>query len=410
MASRTRSRAATASPLTLLDTLAHAPVAAALVVQALKRAKDRKALRLAHPQLRDAVGEATTKLLAKRSVPWRLLTPARWPRLKELTLSRPGLAALEALGAATWGGVCTLRLKYSSPYTDSRTALGPPYVRALAAALRRMPALRELELREVRLPDAAAEELFRVEAAPQLRSLTIQSVNLSPAAARMLAATGWRLEALDLTGNDELGAAAIAALLAAPTFALRFLALSRCRLDATSLLGVANAPWPLEELDLSGNDFSAASAAPALAALSRHRGLRGLSVGNCIFSTVSFNALVEAAWPALTSLIARGASVATAGPLALGAAAAAGFPVLEELVLPITVLDEAGARLLLSRRWPRLKKLDLIGARLGAAGVAALARGEWPALKVLRVDASLGPLTLRDARRWAPALVTLYVS
>ena len=47
---------------TLLDALARSPAAAALVVAALEEAGDRKALRLAHPQLRDAVGEATTKL------------------------------------------------------------------------------------------------------------------------------------------------------------------------------------------------------------------------------------------------------------------------------------------------------------------------------------------------------------
>ena len=183
-----------AGALTLLDTLAHAPAAAALVVQALERAKDRKELRLAHPQLRDAVREATTKLIAKQRVSWRLLTPARWPRLEDLTLTNPNLAALKALGAATWGGVCTLRLKYScavpryAPWGyDGRTALDAPAARALTAALRRMPALRELELREVRLPDASAEELFqlfRAEAAPQLRSLTIEHADLSPAAAR----------------------------------------------------------------------------------------------------------------------------------------------------------------------------------------------------------------------------------
>jgi len=50
-----------AEALTLLDALARAPAAAALVVAALEQ-DDRKALRLAHPQLRDAVGEATTKL------------------------------------------------------------------------------------------------------------------------------------------------------------------------------------------------------------------------------------------------------------------------------------------------------------------------------------------------------------
>jgi hypothetical protein len=51
-----------AQGLTLLGALARAPAAAALVVAALDRLEDRRALRLAHPQLRDAVGEAATKL------------------------------------------------------------------------------------------------------------------------------------------------------------------------------------------------------------------------------------------------------------------------------------------------------------------------------------------------------------
>jgi hypothetical protein len=60
------------SVLTLLEALALAPAAAALIVGALKRAEDlglaedRKALRLAHSQLRDAVDEATNWLEALR--------------------------------------------------------------------------------------------------------------------------------------------------------------------------------------------------------------------------------------------------------------------------------------------------------------------------------------------------------
>jgi hypothetical protein len=45
---------------TLLDALARAPAAAALVVTALERTEDRAALRLVHSQL--GVGEATTEL------------------------------------------------------------------------------------------------------------------------------------------------------------------------------------------------------------------------------------------------------------------------------------------------------------------------------------------------------------
>jgi hypothetical protein len=409
---------------TLLDALARAPAAAALVVAALhdldyrvnvfgyKDNRDVKALRFAHPQLRDAVGEATTKLNVNCEVTARPLTPRRWPRLEELTLMRPNLAALEALGAETWSGLRALNLNRFSWIT----ALDSPAAHALAAALRRMPALRALELWVMELPDEVAQELFRAssaEATPQLRALHIWkplTTSLKPAATRMLAASGWPLEALDLRDNEDLGAASAAALLAAPSFALRRLNLQSCSLDAASLVNIANVPrWPLEELNLSGNDFSVAAAGPALAALARRRGLRRLSVGHSL-SAADFKALVEAAWPALTCLDACLAEVAFVGPHTLGAAAFAGFPALEELVLPEVELCEAGAALLAGRRWPRLKMLYLFSCGLGDAGLAALARGSWPALEVLNLgENDLGaPPTLENERRWAPALVKLF--
>ncbi len=189
-------------------------------------------------------------------------------------------------------------------------ALNVPSARALAAALWRTPALRELDLRSAELPDEAAAELFGAEgAAPGLRRLTIVSVTFTLAAARALAATGWRLEELNLGYNKSLGAAGVAALVAAPTFALRRLDLSRGELNAASLFTVANPPRPLEELHLSFNDSSAAAAAPALAALTRHARLRKLNVGGCRLSATAFKALVEATWPTLTSLDASGAAV-----------------------------------------------------------------------------------------------------
>ena len=336
---------------TLLDALAHAPAAAALVVAALDK-EERKALRRAHPQLRDAVGEATTRLFAnlvaarRAAFLARAPTPRRWPRLEELTVCPPGVAAFEALALETWGSLRALRL--IQPW---RGELATPSARALAAALRRMPALRSLGLEDnVTLPDASAAELFGAEgAAPGLRALNIFCAWLSPTAAHAIAASGWRLEALDLRMNGRLGAAGVAALVAAPTFAIRHLTLAVCGLDAAALLSVANAPWPLEELDLSGNDFDAAAAGPALAALSRHVGLRRLDVSYCNLSAAGFKALVEGAWPALAVLDAR-----------------------------------------------------------------AIARGVWPALEVLdlryndlRYNGLGSPLTLEAVRRWAPALVEL---
>ena len=461
MAQPTRALAPAEAPTTLLDALARAPAAAALVVGALRKA-DRKALRLAHPQLCDAVGEATNRLEALFEVddaPARPPTPRRWPRLEELNILCPDSAGLEALGSGTWGRLRLVQVRRicTSSAFDAHRA------RALAAALRRMPALRALELRDVVLSDNAAAALFcasSAEAAPQMRALTVASSEITPAAARLLAASGWRLEELDLLGNFTLGAAGLAPLLAAPTFALRRLDLAICGLDASALLCIAGAPGPLEELDLSGNDFSAAAAAPALAALSRRVRLRCLAVDDC-FKAAGFKALVEASWPALTSLRAQAAEAAFDGPHALGSAAFAGFPALEELKLTGVKLGEAGARVLASRRWARLRCLHLDHTALGAAGVAALARGEWPALeeldlswvefreagaamlasrcwprleRLVLVGANLGDaglaalargawpalarlnlrynnlcaqLALEDARRWAPALVEL---
>ncbi len=195
----------------------------------------------------------------------------------------------------------------------------------------------------------------------------------------------------DLASNRMLGAAGIEVLVAAPTFALRRLILSDCDLDTAALVALVNAPWPL-------------------AALSRRAGLRRLTVYDCRLSAVGFKVLAEAAWPALTRLSARGAALAFDGPHALGAAAFAGFPALEEPHLPSVALGEAGAALLARRRWPRLRELILFRASLDAAGLAELARAEWPTLDRLnpRWNDFGAPPTLEDARRWASALVELH--
>jgi hypothetical protein len=49
--------------------------------------------------------------------------------------------------------------------------------------------------------------------------------------------------------------------------------------------------------------------------------------------------------------------------------------------------------------------LNLHATSIGAAGLAALERGEWPALESISVRGGGCPrLTLKAARRWAPAL------
>ena len=409
---------------TLLDALARAPAAAALVVAALqddranrygfKENRNLKALRLAHTQLRDAVGEATTALKVDFEVAAdaRLPTPARWPRLEELTfVPGPDAADLEALALETWGALRTLRL---GDYDRRSPALDAPAARALAAALPRAPALRALELYTFGICDAAAAELFRAasaEAPLQLRALYLVGAELALAGVHALAASGWRLEELDLDESCSLGSAGAAALVAAPTFALRRLGLITCDLDAAALSAIANAPWPLEVLNLSNNDFRAASVGPSLAALSRHARLRWLNIGLCSLSAAGFKALVEAAWPALEHLHGVAAKVKFDGPHALGAAAFAGFPALEVLDLTSVRLGAEGARLLASRRWARLGNLTLNSCALGDAGLAALARGQWPAVECmdLRSNGLSAPPALEDARRWAPALVDFHV-
>jgi hypothetical protein len=134
-----------------------------------------------------------------------------------------------------------------------------------------------------------------------------------------------------------------------------------------------------------------------------------LKVNRLGLGAAAFQALVEATWPALTSLSAVGNRLDCDGPPALGAAAFAGFPALEELDLTAVKLGEAGARLLASRRWARLRRLVLVRAQLDVAAVAALARGAWPALRRLdlRGNRPSGPLTLEEARLWAPSLLSL---
>ncbi len=72
-------------------------------------------------------------------------------------------------------------------------------------------------------------------------------------------------------------------------------------------------------------------------------------------------------------------------------------------------LGEAGAALLASRRWLRLRELDLFGSGMRDVGLAAFARGEWPALEAPNLSGnSFGArVSLEAARRWAPALASL---
>ena len=201
-------------------------------------------------------------------------------------------------------------------------------------------------------------------------------------------------------------------LVASPGMAIRRLVVSNCGLDAAALLALAGAHWPLEELDIGHNDFSAAAAGPALAALSRHAGLLRLDVSMCSLSPANFKAIIEGTWPALTSLTATEACTGDMGDRALdfSAASFAGFPKLEALNMASVKLGEEGARALASRRWSHLRMLNMNKTRLQERGWATIARGEWPALQQLSLTSFDVPgiFTLDDARRWAPALLELH--
>jgi hypothetical protein len=403
--------------LTLLDTLARAPTAAALVVAALqdehadeygfKENHDLKALRLVHPQLRNAVGEGMTKLEV-RFAPAdaaRPPTARRWPRLEELTLASLELADLKALGGETWSHLRSLCICYTGGSPD----FDKTFARSLVAALRRTPALRELELRDVELSDDAAAALFRAssaEDAPQLRALTLDEVDARDGARAgrdRLAARGARPALESQIGRRRRRGARRRAELCHPSPQFGALQPRRGRLPrrgecALAARGAGPFGQRLERRRRWARARGALARAPAPPGCGQLPPQRG-----------RLKALVEAAWPALILLSAGGADVAFFGTDALRAAAFAGFPSLEELDLARVRLREAGAALLASRRWPRLKMLKLTRARLGEAGVTALARGAWPALEVLDLSGNgVGALALEDARRWAPALTTLY--
>ena len=419
---------------TLLDVAARVPAAAALIAGAL-RGEDRKALRLAHSLLRGAVAEVVVKLVATfddapgGALPARPPTARRWHALQDLTLTGPAMMmdCLCALGAEPWPRL--MKLCIGTAHVTEGHELGAPAARALAAAALRMPALMILELR-VPISAAVLEAALRGEwralhtlrvyefggpagagaAAPsvlapgarhRIRGVTLRAGpewewETEDAMARWLAARGWPLEALSIDFSD---AESLAALVAAPTLALRSLQVF-CA-DAVTLRAAANARWPLESLDLFF--FSTPSAA-------------------------AFRALTGAAWPELTHFSAivevfhsdseedeadeeeeeeeeeEGAT--------LDAASFALCPKLQNLRLRRVVVGVACARALASRRWAKLRHLDLMGVRLDDDALAALARGAWPALEQLYLWYNAGiraPPTLADVRRWAPAVTELEV-
>jgi hypothetical protein len=298
----------------LLDVAARLPGAAALIVRALGK-QDRKSLRATHPLLRAAVARETTKLTIRlregdgggEQPP---LDARRWPALRTLALSAGDLEAeafLRALCRERWAALAMLRLSFfshpsevfifdSSP--DTLRARSPTRRRRSpcggwksttsgsrqrwSAACSAAPSFGEA--------GGLAALLASWRGAPRLRALSVQSVAGLPFEPEMTAAggCGWALEELKLScrralsNRCALSADGIRALAGAPRFALRRLDLNNCRLGAAALRELAAAPWPLEELDLSGNNmYSDPDAGPLLAVLSQHARLERLKLNDC---------------------------------------------------------------------------------------------------------------------------------
>ena len=441
---------------TLLEVLVRVPAAAEVILArgGALSLEDRKALRLVHPELREAVSAEIRELKAKQEdgAPAPPPPTARlWPALRELTLvvAPPGLeAALRALGAATWSSLGELTLKQTDGYFVAAFDVGVPAARALAAAALSMPALATLHLGDPFLGEGAIKEVFaRAGLWPRLAYLDVgqycdvvgmsdydgprhslqweaapgpgrrrrgAAKASSAESLRLLAATRLRVDELWISAAGEDGE--LGGFAAAPAFTLRTLKLTRCRLDAAGLCDLAAADWPLEELTLEHCNLDRTDS-PALVALARHAGLRRLCLVETSLGVHKFRALVAAPWPALRFISANllddgncddgnydddGNSLC-----ALDGASFAAMPRLEELRLTSLPVGAEGAALLARRRWPRLTTLILGNVDLDAAALAALARGAWPALKFLYLphgefDSRL--LTLAAARAWAPAL------
>ena len=150
---------------TLLEIVARVPAAAALILArgGALSLEDRKALRLAHSELREVVNSVATVLKTRQEEGAPAAPPPtalRWPALLRLELELPApelAAALRALGAATWPFLHTL-FAYQ---TDTAPAnMGVAAVRALAAAAPRMPALTCLHLGHFFFGEAEVREMF----------------------------------------------------------------------------------------------------------------------------------------------------------------------------------------------------------------------------------------------------------
>lgn len=272
-----------------------------------------------------------------------------------------------------------------------------------------------LWLDENGLVDSQVEALARTRTLVGIRTLRLGRNRLTARSASHLLGAPWARElvSLELEGNDRLGAQGFQLIGRAYVFGrLRRLHLAGCGAGDEGVFGLAEAKsqWPLEELDLRSNGFSAAGA----------RALAGSTLANGLVRLeLSGNNLTSAATRELLASLANGplarlgmANCWIGAPVIEALAAGEGPGAIEDLDLghngkregrkwglggdQLRVLARAGpmarlkalslanmpwdgemARLLAQEPTFRLQKIDLSGCRINPGSLPALLESPW---------------------------------
>lgn len=185
-------------------------------------------------------------------------------------------------------------------------------------------------------------------------------------------------------------------------------------LGVTAALAAAGWVAGLECLELLGTDLGAPTASAALAAAPLSCLTRLELADTAILHAPSAAALVGtlASGSSLRELSVE--FIASAGPAALAALAAARLPALTQLRLTAMGVSRADAvRMLARARWPCwLEELSLTVAALGGPGFALLADADLPRLRRLQVwcqDVSAAGLRALGRAAWLPGLELLQI-
>ncbi|HUU34444.1 MAG TPA: globin domain-containing protein, partial [Vicinamibacterales bacterium] len=307
----------------------------------------------------------------------------------QLLVSSSRLASLESLGLAS-------------------NAIGAQGAMALASApmARR---LKRLDLSDNALGDAGLAALLGAPYLSGLRALAMAQNGLTAAGVVLLGGAPPELLHLDLSANAlaPLGAQALVSTL--PRLRLTELRLDDCGLDGADVSAIAAAaPASLTTLGLAGNHLHAEGVAQ-LAATVTTVALESLDVSRCGLQASGWLALAE--WPALhrlRHLVADSNGLGDQQGQAL-ADSLSRLPALEVLRLRDNHLATiACAALARSPFAGRAVVLDLSTNEVGDEGVAGLLdRVAWPALTELRLEQNAIGLGAAAGLWSSPALPTL---